>query len=75
MRVFDVAECGPTKSQQYTTMGSSRLVVTTSVLVVVSSWMVGTVVAFCPYGCGCDETNSRVTCLRSELEVREGTLI
>jgi hypothetical protein len=25
---------------------------------------------FCPYGCGCDETNSRVTCIRSDLEVR-----
>jgi|LakMenEpi03Aug12_release.lakeMendotaPanAssembly.Ray.scaffolds.fasta_scaffold4831357_1 hypothetical protein len=25
---------------------------------------------FCPYGCGCDETNSRVTCIKTDLEVR-----
>jgi hypothetical protein len=24
---------------------------------------------FCPYGCGCDETNSRVTCIKTDLEV------
>jgi len=43
-------------------------------LVLVVGWMslfmVGTVAGFCPYGCGCDETNSRVTCIRSDLEVR-----
>jgi hypothetical protein len=26
---------------------------------------------FCPYGCGCDETNSRVTCIKTDLEVSE----
>jgi hypothetical protein len=43
-------------------------------LVLIFGWtsllMVGMVAGFCPYGCGCDETNSRVTCIRSDLEVR-----
>jgi hypothetical protein len=29
---------------------------------------------FCPYGCGCDETNSRVTCIKTDLEVSEAFL-
>ncbi len=30
---------------------------------------------FCPYGCGCDETNSRVTCIKTDLEVSEAPFL
>jgi hypothetical protein len=35
---------------------------------------VAAVEGFCPYGCGCDETNSRVTCIKTDLEVSEAFL-
>ena len=31
--------------------------------------MSGGVLMFCPYGCGCDQDNGVVTCIRADLEV------
>ena len=47
-------------------MASSSVMMLLVAVVVV---LTGSAAGFCPYGCGCDETNSRVTCIRSDLEV------
>ena len=48
-------------------MASSSVMMLLVAVVVV---LAGSAAGFCPYGCGCDETNSRVTCIKADLEVR-----
>ncbi len=39
------------------------------IVIVVLAFLIGLSEGFCPYGCGCDEENSIVTCIKAKLEV------
>ncbi len=39
------------------------------IVILVLAFLIGLSEGFCPYGCGCDEENSIVTCIKAKLEV------